>query len=112
MRELVVPVPTGGMQHEESFHSYRALWARVIIKAICDYVIWEGCRTLKEKRDRKNVERWLFENNTGLGGICEQLGWPIDMVRERARTMTRDEVRKIEHREREPVRLATDGNNR
>lgn len=105
MTALVRLIPEEVPYSEGHYHSIRALWARVIVRAICDYVLLKEARDLKGKRDFRAVNRWIFDENTGLKGICDLLGWQIEEVRSRALSMTRDEVRKIEHRDRDKPAL-------
>lgn len=93
----------------EHFWPIHALWARVLVKAICDYVVFKEAKTLKGKREFKKVAWWLFAEDTGLLTVCEAVGWPAAMVRRRALSMSKDEVRKIEHRDRDPVLLLREG---
>lgn len=105
------PSPTYVAEH---YWPIQALWARVLVKSICDYVVFKEATTLKGKREFKKVAWWLFGEETGFLSVCEAVGWPPAMVRKRALSMTKDEVRKIEHRDRDPVVLlrevSPDGN--
>lgn len=96
------PTPSYVAEH---FWPYKALWARVLVKAICDYVVFREAKTLKQKREFKKVSHYLFEEDPGFLIHCAAAGWSPTMVRKRALAMTKDEVRKIEHRDRDPVLL-------
>jgi hypothetical protein len=87
----------------EHYWPIRALWARVLVKAICDFVVFKEAKTLKGRREFKKVEQWLFGEDTGFLSVCEAVGWSPLRIRAKATTMTKDEVRKIEHRDRDPV---------
>ncbi len=89
----------------EHYWPIYALWARVLVKAICDYANFREAKTLKGKREFKRVSAWLFGEETGFLTVCEATGWQPAMIRKRALSMTKDEVRKIEHRDRDPVLL-------
>ncbi len=87
----------------EHFWPIYTLWARVLVKAICDYAVYREAKTLKGKREFKKVEQWIFGEDTGFLVVCEIVKIPPQMARHRASTMTKDEVRKIEHRDRDPI---------
>lgn len=98
---LYKPLPSYNAEH---FWPIWALWARVIVKAVCDYANFREAKTLKGKREFVKVSSWIFGGEeTGFLEVCEVVGWQPKMVRDRARAMTKDEVRKIEHRDRDPV---------
>lgn len=100
------PLPSYNAEH---YWPIQALWARVIVKAICDYANFREAKTFKGKREFKKVSAWLFGEETGFFAVCEAAGWQPAMVRKRALSMTKDEVRKIEHRDRDPVLLLKEG---
>jgi hypothetical protein len=102
MSLFLVPRPS---YNAEYYLPVKALWAKVVVKAICDFVMFQDADTLRGKREFLRVKEWLFGKDTGFTGVCETIGWLPEMVRERALSMTKDEVRKIEHRDRDPVLL-------
>lgn len=112
---LVRLVPIAKPYNPERDNPVKILWARVILRALYDYVILKDAKKLKDRRDFSTVQDWLFEpSNLGnsLDNLCRLLNWPADLIREKARTMTRDDVKKMEFREREhpPLKAMDDGN--
>lgn len=93
----------------EHYWPIKALWARVLVKAICDYAVFRESKTLKGKREFKKVSWWLFSEDTGFLVVCETVGWSPAAIRHRALNMSKDEVRKIEHRDRDPILLLQGG---
>ncbi len=101
----IVPQKPRPSYNAEYYLPVKALWAKVIVKAICDYVMFKDADTLRGRREFLRVKDWLFGKDTGFIGVCETIGWPPKMIRQRALSMTKDEVRKIEHRDRDPILL-------
>ena len=102
----LVPVPT--VHTTELDAPVKILWARVILRAIYDYVILKDAKKLKDKRDFACVKKWLFEPsdlNNSFENLCRILGWPTDLLRNKILTMTREDVKKLEFREREQISL-------
>jgi hypothetical protein len=94
------PPPDGDDRHV----GVKALWLKVIIRAVFDWVSYRDSTKPALKKLAENAENWLF--NTGrnefnsLENICEVIDLSASKVREWARTMTKDQVAKIEHLER------------
>lgn len=108
---LVRLVPATKQYCSELDSPAKILWARVILRALYDYVIWKDSTKLKDRRDFHSVKRWLFEPSTlgnSLENLCRLLNWPVDLIREKALTMTREDVKKMEFREREQSLRALD----
>lgn len=88
---------------EDRYVGIRALWLKVIIRAIFDWVSYRDSTKLQQKKLAENAHNWLFQTSelfNGLPSICEQLEIDIVRIREKARTMSKEEVAKIEHLER------------
>jgi hypothetical protein len=102
---LIALKPLALPYSEEHYHPVRALWARVIVRAICDYVVLKSARDIRSKRDFRALQKFLFEEQSGLHNICSVIDLSVEKVRHRALTMTIDEVRKIEHRDRDKPSL-------
>ena len=110
---LVRLEPVTRPYHAEYSSPPKILWARVILRSLYDYVIWKDSKKLKDRRDFECVRKWLFEPSelgNGLDNLCRVLNWPADSIREKARTMTRDDVKKMEFREREQSLKVSDAN--
>jgi len=87
----------------ERYVPYRLLWAKVIIRAAYDYALWKDSKELRLRKYAQDAERWLFESSSlelGFESICFKFDFPIDKIRERARKLTKDDVKKLEFRER------------
>lgn len=96
--ELVaIPVPRCG----ERFESVRVLWVAVVQRAIFDYVTYKDSTT--SRLDFRTAERFLFSDDGGLVDLCQVMGWPLQTMRRRAKAMTKNEVRKMDFRERTSI---------
>lgn len=100
---LLVLRPMRCAHQEERYDSVRVLWAQVLKRAIFDFVTLRHSSKLKDKRDFRSAERWLFSDEAGLVDTCVALGWPLSALRVRARAMTKGEIRKMEFRDRDVV---------
>jgi hypothetical protein len=85
---------------DELYRPIRVLWAQVLKRAVFDYVMLRNSKKLTDRRDYISARRWLFSQDMGLIDACHVFGWPLERLRARARTMTRDEVKKMEFRDR------------
>ena len=86
------------VHREERFDSVRVLWAAVLQRAIFDYVTFKDSTT--SRLDFRTAERFLFSDDGGLVDVCQALNWPLGAMRDRALTMTRVDVRKMDFRDR------------
>jgi len=93
------PAPTTYMR--EIYGPVRVLWAQVLKRAIFDYVMLRDSRKLKDRRDYISAERWLFSSDVGLVDACKVFGWPLEKLRNRAKEMTKIDIRKMEFKERD-----------
>jgi len=101
MMVLVTLVPAARAYSSEFYDPVRVLWAQVLKRALFDYVILKKSTKLKDKRDFASAEQWLFSPHVGLIDACRVFGWPLQRLRERALSMTRSDIRKMEFRERD-----------
>lgn len=88
----------------ERYVPYRVLWAKVIVRAIFDYALWKESKELRLRKCAQDAERWLFYDSALVNGferICEILQLDKNTIRGYARKFTRDQVRKLEFKERE-----------
>lgn len=102
--ELVRLIPVEQAYLSEIVNPVKTLWARVIIRALYDYVNLKDSSKLKDRREFETVRKWLLEPSdlsNGLENLCRFLNWPVGMLRARVLAMTRDDVKKMEFRERE-----------
>jgi hypothetical protein len=90
--------------HPERYVPYRLLWAKVIIRAAYDFALWKDSKDIRLRNYAKDAERWLFDESTLMNSfsrICEVLNIDRHRIREYARNLTRDQVKKLEFMERE-----------
>jgi len=99
---MLVSLTTGPYRHqEERYNSVRVLWAQVLKQAVFDYVKFKSSSGLKDRRDFRTAERWLFSDDSGLVHACQMLGWPLQSLRSRIQDMTKKDIRKMEFRDRD-----------
>ena len=98
LRDTISPAGPG-----DRYAGFRKLWGRVIQRAIYDWVAWRDSTKLEKKKQAELAETWLFQPNVcfnSFENICHMLDIDPEVVRERARKFTKDEVLKAEHVER------------
>lgn len=96
-------VPAANSYNPERYVPYKVLWAKVIIRASYDYALWKDSKDLRLKKFAQDAERWLFEPSDvelSFENICSSFDFPIERIRQRTREMTKDDVKKLEFRER------------
>lgn len=110
---MMMPIPVQERQSrlrrrvvisQERYSGYRALWLKVIIRAIFDWVCYRDSLKVEKKKIADNAYVWLFEPSklfNGLEHVCRCLDISPEKVREVARRMSKDQVAKIEHLERD-----------
>lgn len=94
--------PTG--YNPERYVPYRLLWAKVIVRAAYDYALWKDSKDTRLRNYAKDAERWLFETSELMNSfdrICEVMDLDRTKIRNYARNLTRDQVKKLEFMERE-----------
>jgi len=85
---------------EDRYAGVRLLWAKVILRAINDYVSFKDSDKIGPKKYSESAERWIFfqdRSYNSLDNICQMLGISVEKVRNRAMTMTKDEIAKVEY---------------
>ncbi len=88
----------------------RLLWIKAIIRAAFDFALYKDHRDLRLRKFAVDAERWLFEPSrlvNSLESICQALDINIDFVRTFSRTVTREQVKKMEFLERSGNRDST-----
>lgn len=82
----------------------RALWVKVIVRAVFDYVTYKRSNLLQRRRWAITAHNWLWGPSIGFfnnfENICFHLGIDPNKVRMRAKTITKNDVKKIEHLDR------------
>lgn len=85
---------------------YRILWAKVIVRAAYDYALWKDSSDIRLRRFADDAARWLFESpdpdlELSFENICFAFDFPVEKIRKKTRTLTREDVKKLEFRERQ-----------
>jgi len=91
------------ISQDDRYSGFRALWLKVIIRAVFDYVTYKDCSKLEKKKIADAAGFWLFKPNAcfnSFDNICKMLDLDADTIRHRASSMSRADVAKIEHLER------------
>jgi hypothetical protein len=89
------------------FAGVRALWVKVIIRAVFDWVTYKDAADLRQLKLAQGASVWLFSKSelfNSFENVCYYLDLNPDNIRTWAATLTRDQVVKIEHLQREPTR--------
>jgi len=100
----VQQIPDVEVRAHDRYLWVRLLWGKVIIRAMFDYVLWRDSKDIKLKRCSMEAEKWLFEPSllhNSLVNICEFISADVEKIRRYARSMTKGDVKKMEHIERE-----------
>lgn len=87
----------------ERYVPYKVLWAKAIIRASYDYALWKDSKDLRLRKFAQDAEKWLFEPSTlelSFENICYAFDFPVERIRSRTRKLTKDDVKKLEFRER------------
>lgn len=95
--------PASNAYNPERYVPYRVLWAKVIIRAAYDYALWKDSKDLRLKKYAQDAERWLFESSSlslSFENICFAFDFPVERIRKRTRALTKQDVKKLEFRER------------
>lgn len=85
------------------YSGIRALWIKVIIRAVFDWVAYKDSPKLMQRRLAESAYLWLFRPNVlfnGFESVCFHLGINPVTVRGWAMRITRRQVAKIELLER------------
>jgi hypothetical protein len=109
MTSMVVPV---SLQREatsppvdDRYAGVRALWIKVIIRAVFDWVAYRDSARLFQRKLAESAHTWLFRPSelfNSFENVCHMLDIDPEKVRRWAKTMSKDQVAKIEHLERYP----------
>lgn len=77
---------------------------KVIVRAVFDYVTYKKSNRLQQRRWAITAHNWLWGTSIGffnnLENVCFHLGIDPNKVRMRAKTITKNDVKKIEHLDR------------
>jgi hypothetical protein len=81
-----------------------ALWLKVIIRAVFDWVSYRDSQRLEQKKLAERAHQWLFlpsEHMNSFVAICYMIDIDVDKCRQWAKSISKDQISKIEHLERE-----------
>lgn len=95
----------------EKFSSVRMLWIKVIVRAAYDYALWKDSKVIGLRKMALDAERWLFEESSLLNSfdtICFYYHLPAKKIRDYARNLTREDVKKLDFLERQREESALD----
>lgn len=105
LQKVVLPEPSTYYAGAERYAGVRALWIKVIIRAVFDWVSYRDSDKLMQRKLAESASSWLFQPSTlfnGFENVCGYLDICPDHVRMWAKAMSREQVAKIEHLERFP----------
>lgn len=87
----------------ERYSRLQALWVRVIIRAAFDLASHKDDRKLACKKWALDAEKWLFSPSylfNSFENVCAMIGIDPEKFRAWAKSLTKENVRKMEHMER------------
>lgn len=93
----------------DRYAPYRLLWVKVIIRAAYDYALWKDSKDLRHRKFAEDARKWIFDKSdleNSLAHLCELWGLPLEKIRKFARELTKDDVKKLEFKERQGRELA------
>ena len=90
--------------YQQKLRQLQNHWLKVIIRAISDYVLYRKSTKPKDRREADTARSFLFDEGSGLDGICETFNLNIEVIQHLARTKTPSEIHKIEHLEYRRIR--------
>lgn len=96
-------LPPATAYNPERYVSFKVLWAKVIIRAAYDFALWKESKDMRLRKFADDAARWLFEpSNLELSfeNICFAFDFPIERIRTRTKALTKQDVKKLEFRER------------
>ena len=108
---LIGTDPFNDTVYDDRYSGVRALWIKVVIRAVFDWVSYRDSDRLPQRKLAEAAEAWLFRPSVlfnGFENICVCLDVNPEQVRKWAMRMSRDQVSKIEHLERSPSYLVFD----
>jgi len=89
---------------DRRYAGVRALWMKVIIRAVFDWVTYRDNTKVDKRKYAESAHDWLFKKNllfNSFENICKNLDLDPQRIRNQALKMTKDDVAKIEHMERD-----------
>lgn len=89
---------------DRRYAGVRALWMKVIIRAVFDWVTYRDNSKVDKRKYAESAHDWLFKKSllfNSFENICKNLDLDPQRIRTQALKMTKDDVAKIEHMERD-----------
>lgn len=89
---------------DRRYAGVRALWMKVIIRAVFDWVTYRDNTKVDKRKYAESAHDWLFKKSilfNSFENICKNLDIDPQRIRTQALKMTKDDVAKIEHMERD-----------
>lgn len=89
--------------NDDRYAGVRSLWLKVIIRAMFDLASYRDSDKLSQRKLAENAYNWLFgpsEIYNSFENVCRLLDLDPKRIRNRANLMTKDDVAKIEFKER------------
>lgn len=86
-----------------SYMGAKALWVKVIIRAVFDWVSYRDSPRLEKRKIAEQAALWIFNQSelfNGFENICAQLDIEPSRIRTWAKSISKDQVAKIEHLDR------------
>ena len=92
--------------NDDRYSGVRILLMKVIIRAMFDWASYKDHPKMEKRKDAESARTWLFEKSNhpnSFENLCLMLGLNPKRIRERASVMTKEDVAKIEFKDRRPV---------
>lgn len=96
--------PESQYQTNERYVGTRALWLKVIIRAVFDWVSYRDNSDIQKLKLAESARNWLFEKSemfNGFENVCDHLSLAPEKVRKWAKSISKEQVAKIEHLDRD-----------
>jgi hypothetical protein len=93
--------PTSGP--DDRYAGIRILWIKVIVRAIFDLVGGRDHCELDKRKEAERANTWIFQPSllfNSFDNVCKYINVNPDVMRVRIKSMTEEDVRKIEYLER------------
>lgn len=92
--------------NDDRYAGIRLLLMKIIIRAMFDYASYKDHPRLERRKEAESARKWLFEKShypNSFENMCLMLNLNPKKIRERAAVMTKEDVAKIEFKDRRPV---------
>lgn len=92
--------------NNDRYEGVRILLMKVIVRAMFDLASYRDHPNMEKRKEADSARKWLFEPSdyeNSFENVCEMLNLNPKKIRERASTMTKADVAKIEFKDRKPI---------